>query len=213
MNKSIETIWKNGFLDDDVLIAPKVNNLYEKKSIHVIDKFEKMFKINLIMIFVGSFIFLAGTSFIGLPVTGICIFFLLNWLVINGKKELVNLNTIDKSVPMYQYMKSFDQWMDGQIKSYARLYTFFYPLFFLSFVIGFYFSTNGQLVLSAIIDKFPDASLLFGIPVVLLTIVAVITAIISYFAAPIYRWELNLVYGAMIGKLKDIISDMDELRT
>ena len=28
MEKSIETIWKEGFLEKDVLLAPKLNDLY-----------------------------------------------------------------------------------------------------------------------------------------------------------------------------------------
>jgi len=58
MEKSIESIWKEGFLKSDALVAPKVNNLYTQKSIHVIDKFKRMFRINLIAIVVFSFVFL-----------------------------------------------------------------------------------------------------------------------------------------------------------
>ena len=49
MNQPIETIWKNAFIKDNALVAPKLNGLYEKKSIHLIDKFNKMFKINLVL--------------------------------------------------------------------------------------------------------------------------------------------------------------------
>ena len=47
MEKSIESIWKQGFLDNNAMVAPKLNNLYNQKSIHIIDKFKRMFKINL----------------------------------------------------------------------------------------------------------------------------------------------------------------------
>ena len=47
MEKSIESIWKEGFLEKDAMVAPKINNLYNQKSIHIIDKFKRMFKINL----------------------------------------------------------------------------------------------------------------------------------------------------------------------
>ena len=55
MEKSIENIWKEGFLKSDALVAPKINNLYNQKSIHIIDKFKRMFKINLIAIVAFSF--------------------------------------------------------------------------------------------------------------------------------------------------------------
>lgn len=38
MEKSIESIWKNGFISEGELAAPVVNNLYERKSILVVDK-------------------------------------------------------------------------------------------------------------------------------------------------------------------------------
>ena len=38
MEKSIETIWKEGFMKDDALVAPKLNDLYNQKSANIIDK-------------------------------------------------------------------------------------------------------------------------------------------------------------------------------
>ena len=58
MEKSIESIWKEGFLDSNAMVAPKLNNLYNKKSIHIIDKFKRMFKINLNALVVFSFVIL-----------------------------------------------------------------------------------------------------------------------------------------------------------
>ncbi len=74
MEKSIEDIWKEGFLKSDALVAPKINNLYNQKSIHVIDKFKRMFKINLIAIVAFSFIFLIVSYFVGIPLMGVIYF-------------------------------------------------------------------------------------------------------------------------------------------
>lgn len=52
MEKSIETIWREGFLKSDALVAPKLNELYNQKSIHIVDKFKSMYRINLIAIVV-----------------------------------------------------------------------------------------------------------------------------------------------------------------
>ena len=54
MEKSIESIWKEGFVNDDKLIAPKVNDLYNQKSIDHVSKFKKMYKITVIGIVVFS---------------------------------------------------------------------------------------------------------------------------------------------------------------
>ena len=58
MEKSIETIWKEGFLKSDALVAPKVNDLYNQKSNHIIDKFKRMYEINLVAIVAFAFILL-----------------------------------------------------------------------------------------------------------------------------------------------------------
>jgi len=58
MKKSIETIWKEGFLKNDALIAPKINNLYTQKSIDIVEKFKKMYKINRIGIILFAIIIL-----------------------------------------------------------------------------------------------------------------------------------------------------------
>ena len=46
MENSIKSIWQEGFLKNNDLIAPKVVNLYDRKSEHIIDKYKRMFKKN-----------------------------------------------------------------------------------------------------------------------------------------------------------------------
>ena len=62
MEKSIETIWKDGFLDVNELIVPKLNNLYNQKSIHIIDKILRMGRINLIYIVLLAVLFVIGLN-------------------------------------------------------------------------------------------------------------------------------------------------------
>ncbi|MFT5452753.1 MAG: hypothetical protein ACI9N9_002248 [Enterobacterales bacterium] len=212
MNKSIESIWEEGFLKGDELIIPKINNLYEQKSIHIIDKFKKMFRINLIAITVSSIIVLIVTIAVKLPFLGIIIFLLLNALVINGIKHMKFLQTIDKTVSSYEYLKSFDNWLKDQISSYTRLYQYFYPLLFLGMVMGVYFSVYWERILSELIIVFPSSSLIMGIPVYFLIPVAIITILLGVFGGAIYRMDLELSYGNIIRKLDGIINDMEELR-
>ena len=212
MSKSIESIWEEGFLKGDELIIPKINNLYEKKSIHIIDKFKKMFRINLIAIAISSIVILIATIVVKIPVFGIILFFLLNALVINGKKHMKTLNRIDNTISSYEYLKSFDSWMKVQISSYTRLYRYFYPLLFLGLVVGGYFSEYWDLILSDLLIAFPSTTLVMGIPVYILVPVVIITALLGVFGGALYRMDLDLVYGNTIRKLDDIINDMEELR-
>jgi hypothetical protein len=129
MEKSIENIWKEGFLKSDALVAPKINNLYSQKSIHIIDKFKRMFKINLIAIVAFSFVFLMVSFFVGIPITGIIFFVTLSVLVIINKKLLDDLEKLDMSVNSYQYLKAFNQWKNKQIsinKKFSRFCTQLY---------------------------------------------------------------------------------------
>ena len=140
MEKSIEIIWKEGFLKSDALVAPKINNLYGQKSIHIIDKFKRMFKINLIAIVAFSFIFLIVSFFVGIPVMGAIFFITLTVLVIINKRLLNDLEKIDKGASSYQYLKAFNQWVKKQVTINKRLSIFLYPSFFMSFIIGFWFN-------------------------------------------------------------------------
>lgn len=63
MEKSIETIWKEGFMKNEALVGPKVTNLYNQKSIHFIDKYKRMFKTNLNAIAIGSVVVLVASFF------------------------------------------------------------------------------------------------------------------------------------------------------
>ena len=62
MENSIETIWKEGFLKNDALVAPKLNDLYNQKSLHLIDQLKRMFKINLMAILAFAIAVLSGWS-------------------------------------------------------------------------------------------------------------------------------------------------------
>jgi len=87
MEKSIETIWKEGFLKSDALVAPKLNNLYNQKSKHTIDKLMRMGAMNLVAIMIGAFSILVGSIFAGAAYAGAAMFLLLTWVDIYGKSK------------------------------------------------------------------------------------------------------------------------------
>ena len=217
MEKSIETIWKEGFLKSDVLVAPKLNNLYHKKSQHLVDKFTRMFNINLIAIVVGSF-FVVGISFlVKIPMMGIGLFIILNALVIINRKMMKGLKKIDKNVNSFQYLKSFDNWMKQQISLNEKFSRFLYPSIFISVVLGFWFGgfggdSPGEAMVNNLTLQYPDMVLVFGIPWFMLLGGILATAILAYFGGKIYKWDLNIAYGRVLKKLDEIIADMDELR-
>ena len=218
MEKSIENIWKEGFLKSDALVAPKINNLYTQKSIHIIDKFKRMFKINLIAIVAFSFTFLIVSFIIGIPITGIIFFVTLSVLVFINKKLLNDLDKIDLGISSYQYLKTFNRWINKQIAINKKMSRFLYPIIFISMILGFWFKDAegmplGERLVGEILIGFPDIYLIFGIPLIGIGIVLLILVLLAFFGARIYKWDLNIVYGRVFKKLEELMTDIENLRS
>ena len=211
MEKSIESIWKQGFLENNAMVAPKLNNLYNQKSIHIIDKFKRMFKINLIALVVFSFFILIASVFVKIPVMGVLMFILFNVIVIVNKRLLKGLNDIDKNVSSYQYLKSFDTWMKAQIAVNYKMSKYIYPYIFIAMVSGFGFSSHFRETLNRILGGY-QPYVLYGIPVFWVLTMIVIVVVLAIFGGRIYKWDLKIVYGRILKKLDELIADMEDLR-
>ena len=212
MKKSIETIWKEGFLKKDALVALKINNLYNQKSIHIIDKFTRMFKINLIAIFAFSFLVLGLSFFIKIPVFGVLMFIVLNAIVIVNRKLLKGLNEIDKNVNSYQYLKAFDNWMKVQILRNMKMSQIIYPYIFLTVLAGFWFSSNFQEIFTETLGNH-QIYFLKGIPVFWVLGILSITGVLAYFGGVLYKLDLKIVYGRVLKKLDSLLIEMEDLRS
>ena len=217
MEKSIENIWKEGFLKSDALVAPKINNLYNQKSIHIIDKFKRMFKINLIVIVVFSVVFLIATIYNGLPVIGISWFLILSGIVIVNSRLLKGLNKINNHANSYEYLVSFNKWLQNQISINRKMARLYYPLFFLSIVVGFWFVDAegiplGERLVGEVLYGFPDIYMINGIPLLAIVFMAVVVGILALFGGRIYMWDVNLVYGRVFKKLEELMADIEELK-
>ena len=214
MEKSIESIWKEGFLETDKLVAPKLNNLYNQKSKNIIDKIKRMMNINIWMIVIFSVGVLIWWYFIGLIYIGIFICLLLNIFAFYAKRKMSDMRDLEPGVSSYHYLVSFDEWIKTSISNNVKITRFLYPLFFLAAVATAWFSNDNETVLqNAITEAFPNVFMIGGIPVVLLVAVTIIAALMVYFGERIYRWDVNIVYGRVFRKLEEIISDMEELRS
>ncbi len=211
MEKSIETIWKSGFIGQEDLVVPRLNNLYNQKSIHIIDKFKRMFKYNHFYIYGLALAHLMigvsmGAYFAG---TGMCI--LLGTLTIISRKNMKLIDKIDWSASSYAYLKSFDNYLKGFITKLGQFYQVFYPLYFSFMVIGFLETEDGQQALHKIMNN-PDTLLFHGLPIVWLSSVIVLLIIVTIFSKPLYRLDLKAVYGGIMKKLDELLKDMEELR-
>ena len=217
MEKSIEDIWKEGFLKSDALVAPKINNLYTYKSIHIIDTFKRMFKINLIAIIAFSFLCLFVSYFLGIPIMGVMFFITLTVLVIINKRLLDSLKKIDKGVSSYEYLKGFNEWINQQVSINKRFATFMYPIIFLSVIIGFWHKDTegiplGKRLVGEVLKGFPDIYMVQDIPLIALIVILFIIGVLAFLGGRIYQWDLNIVYGRIFKKLKELMADIEELK-
>ena len=212
MEKSIESIWKEGFLQKNAMVAPKLNNLYTKKSIHIIDKFKRMFKINLQALVVFSFVLLPVSFFVKIPVMGVMMFILFNVIVIINKRLFKGLDKIDKNVSSYEYLKSFDTWMQEQIAINVKMSSYIYPYIFIAMISGFWFSSDFRETSNRILGNYqPD--MIYGMPIYWMVSMLVIIILLAVFGGRIYKLDLNIVYGGILKKLAELIADMEDLRT
>lgn len=207
MKKSIESIWKNGFLKDDALVAPKVNDLYNQKSIHFVDTYARRFKINLQAIVIGSLLFLAVSFLIDIPITGIGFFFVLNALALVDRKLLQELKLIDKSDSSYRYLKSFERWLKKKHRINRQMASIYYPIFFISIVFGLWFSSSVQTVIQDGLNLGPiELSLVWLIPIFAISI------LLGIVGGKLYDWDVSMIYGSLYDKLEEMLKDMEALR-
>lgn len=212
MEKSIEQIWKAGFVDTKALIAPKVNDLYTRKSEHIIEKFKRMFRLNLKAVSVGGIFGLGGLFLLELPIAGIAFFITLAMVFVVNKRELDDLEKVDKCLSSYEYLKSFDKWLKNQVSLNARMAKVYYPFIFLGSALGLWFSAHGPRLYGWLLGSSAAEWQINGVPAALLLPVGLITALLWYFGDRLYRMELNAFYGRVMGKLDELLADIEALR-
>lgn len=212
MTKSIETMWKEGFVNEAHLSAPKINDLYNRKSQNIVDKLQNMFAINIKSIMVGGLIMLIMMSLIGAPFLGLYICCLLVPLIIIAKKELKKSVNLSKGQSSYDYIMSFNNWLKSSIETYSGYYKIFYPLFFLGMAVQGIVSQAGGKLIALLVEKIPTDIMILGQPYYLIVLIAILTLFFARFAEAIYHWDLSIVYGRQFKKLEELITDMEELR-
>jgi len=217
MEKSIETIWKEGFLKNDALLAPKLNNLYTQKSIHLVDKFKRMYRINWIAISVFACVLIPISILVKIPYMGIPMSLLFFAVLFISRKFSRKLNKIDTTENSYQYLLSFNSWVKELVQTNTKLSRFLYPYVFLSLIAGFWFGGFGGNIpgvefVNDLLVEFPNTYLVFGIPLVGILIVLFGVGLLAFFGGVIGKWDINLVYGGILKKLAILISEMEELK-
>jgi hypothetical protein len=211
MGKSIETIWKKGFLDSDALIVPKLNDLYNQKSKTIIDQLKRMMKVNTYVIMGFAFLNLGLYAALGTPYAGVFIFFLFMGVCWISIKQRRTMKSIDASLSSYDYLKSFNSWLNMAISNNTKVMRFFYPLVFIASLMPIVHALKtGETTNAAILNS--GFHLVYGIPTFTWIIALVIAVLMYVFGGKIYKLDVNLAYRRIFRKLENMIAEIEELR-
>ena len=217
MEKSIENIWKDGFLESNALIAPKINSIYNQKSTHIVEKFKRMYSINIkaviaFAIFIIPLTFVTKMPYMGIPMS--LIFIGISYYSIKFKKKLFS---IDSSVDSYHYIKSFNDWVTEMVMFNTKMSRYLYPTIYIVMFSGFWFGSiggdvPGEEFVNWLLVDYPGMIIVMGFPLWLIIGSVFAILLLAHFGGKIGQWDINLVYGGILKKLKILLGEMEELR-
>jgi|SRR5678815_5632675 len=212
MRKTIEATWRDGFLDPNALVAPKVNDLYTRKSSHIVDRIQRMLRINQIAIVIGSFIAWAWLSAVGIPYMGAIMCVAWVGLVVVRHLLIAKFVPPDTSLDSYHYLKAFQTWLKNRMARSRSLQRHIYAITFLAMAIGIGASAPGQTLIRAIVEHNPGIRLVNGVPLFLIVVVAVMALIVELCGGAIFDYDVNMAYRNVFRKLDEMVAEMEELR-
>lgn len=208
MENSIEMIWKQGFLNESSLVAPKVNDLYNQKSIHVVEKIKRRMKnyrtLNFVLIVVVPFCYyFLGVFWYGLAFS-ITTFFMLRYT----GRIVSTITTLDQGASSYDYLKSFESCLKDIFAKFEKLGRFSYPLYTLILNSALWVGWHHLGIVSILQHRHPTAD----IPLIMLSFLGVQSLLAIVFSVKVVRWEIRAVYGHLLNKLEDTIAEMEKLK-
>ena len=212
MEKSIEEIWKEGFLNEKSLVAPKINDLYNQKSKELVDKMKRMYRINLIALVGMSIIIPIMYYLLDVIWQGVAASILLLLTAWYSKRQKRSIKTLDHGATSLDYLKSLDRWLKDALSKNAKILRFSYPLYFLIAMSTIWSAWNKGELTSKMYQKFPDVIFIGSVPLFALIIAGVATLLMFYFSDRIYRWDVRLMYGRVFDKLEETIAEMEKLK-
>ena len=212
MKNSIEEIWKEGFLNEKSLVAPKINDLYNQKSKDLVDKMKRMYRNNLIALIIMAIIFPIIYYFLDVIWQGVTASVLFLFTAWYSQRQKRSFKTLDHGATSLDYLKSFDRLLKDALSKGEKVLRFTYPLYFLIAMSIISSAWNKGELTSKMHQKYPDLIFIGNIPLVALIIAGVATLLMFYFSDRIYKWDVRLMYGRVFDKLEETIAEMEKLK-
>jgi uncharacterized membrane protein (Fun14 family) len=199
MENSIETIWTKGFLKEESLVAPKINDLYNKKSKLLIEKLKRTYRTDNKSIIPLAILTVIGFSIADHLIVGIYVMALMVGMFFLNRQKLASLEKISIDTTSYEYLLEYRN-MFMKLKSfYTRLLGLGVPVAGITGYILFFWN-------SPILNDFLQLKMIYIIGILL-----GLSIILSALGILAYRLSLSLIYGKFIQRLEDMIEDMNEL--
>jgi hypothetical protein len=200
-------------LNPGALVAPKVNDLYTRKSMHIADRIQRMQRINEIAIVIGAPIAWALYAALGMPYGGAI--FCAAWVgLIVVRRQLPHITTFDAPVSgdSYHFLKAFHRWLKNRLAWGRRVQRHIYAVTFIAISIGMGESAAGQLAIRHIVESNPGMGLVYGVPLILIVGVVMIAIVVDLLGGVIFDFDVNTVYRNVFRKLDEMVAEMEELR-
>jgi hypothetical protein len=212
MENSIEAIWKQGFLNEKSLVAPKINDLYNQKSIHLIDKMKRLYKIQIIItvnaaILIPVTYYLMDATWQGIAISAMLLITL--WY---GLRQNRDFKTLDYGASSLDYLRSFNRLLNDKLSKTEKIFRFFYPFLFLIASSAAWSTWSKHGITQKWHQKYPDRIYIGDAPLVALILIGMATLLIFYFSDRIFKWDVRMVYGRVLDKLKETIAEMEKLK-
>lgn len=205
MEKSIEKIWTEAFINEQSLVAPKINNLYNQKSKSIINKIKRTYEIDNKGLIPMAIIVVIGMTFLSEIIIGLYAASLIICLYFFNSKLLSKFKAIDVKSDNLTYLKQYRHIINIIMKATKKLFVFAIPAAILSIFILAY-NLKEKSFLSKFISN--DTSLLKMISIGFL--IAICVSIIGFV---VYTISTKILYATHVSKLDDLIKEMNELKS
>lgn len=216
MEKSIERIWKEGFVNKEVSAVLKIEDIKSLQSLYLVDQFKKSYQTNIIVLTATAVLILLAAVVGGVPFVGLFLFMLFASLAILGKKELNQVDKFNMGADCYEFLRTFDNWLKKLLSRFQLIYRFWIPLFFLAGSWGilntnFFIPFLGETIMDKILNH-PNTYQLAGLPIIWMVGIGLIAFGLSFFSDQFFKREIRSIYGDIILRLDQLLAEMEELR-
>lgn len=216
MEKSIENIWKEGFMNSEMSTIPKIDDIKSLQSLYFVDQFKKSYQTNIIVLTATAILILLAAVIGGVPFTGLFLFLLFASLAILGRKELNKLERINMGIDCYEFLQKVNHWVKELLARFQQIYRFWIPLFFIGGSWGllntnFFIPFLGESLMDKIVSS-PSTYLLADLPVLWIMGIVLVATGLSFFSAQFFKREMKSIYGEQINRLDQLLEEMKELR-